>query len=93
MADVKFDSRKKGIGLDLKELFEYRDLFVILAYRDLRVRYAQTFLGHFLHISVDHRCDGLIPSFRFLVGKLNEFPAFAFKKISTDTINIIPTNR
>lgn len=47
MADVKFDSRKKGIGLDLKELFEYRDLFVILAYRDLRVRYAQTFLGLF----------------------------------------------
>ena len=47
MADVRFDSRKKGIGLDLKELFDYRDLFVILAYRDLRVRYAQTFLGLF----------------------------------------------
>ena len=47
MADVKFDSRKKGIGLDIKELYEYRDLFIILAYRDLRVRYAQTFLGLF----------------------------------------------
>jgi lipopolysaccharide transport system permease protein len=47
MADVKFDSRKKGIGLNLKELYEYRDLFIILAYRDLRVRYAQTFLGLF----------------------------------------------
>jgi len=31
--------------VNLKELFQYRDLFLILAYRDLRVRYAQTFLG------------------------------------------------
>ncbi|MEQ6121924.1 ABC transporter permease [Reichenbachiella sp. MALMAid0571] len=31
--------------LNLKELFDYRDLFWVLAYRDLRVRYAQTFLG------------------------------------------------
>lgn len=31
--------------MNLKELFDYRDLFLILAYRDLRVRYAQTFLG------------------------------------------------
>ncbi len=31
--------------LNLKELIEYRDLFIILAYRDFRVRYAQTFLG------------------------------------------------
>jgi len=47
MADVKFDSRKKGIGFNFKELYDYRDLFIILAYRDLRVRYAQTFLGLF----------------------------------------------
>lgn len=31
--------------LNLKELFHYKDLFLILAYRDIRVRYAQTFLG------------------------------------------------
>lgn len=47
MADFRFDSRKKGIGSDFKELLDYRDLFIILAYRDLRVRYAQTFLGLF----------------------------------------------
>lgn len=47
MAYAQYDSRKKGIGLDIKELFEYGDLFLILAYRDLRVRYAQTFLGLF----------------------------------------------
>ena len=47
MADVKYDSRKKSIGFNFKELYDYRDLFLILAYRDLRVRYAQTFLGLF----------------------------------------------
>ena len=31
--------------LNLKELVQYRDLFFILAYRDMRVRYAQTALG------------------------------------------------
>ncbi len=32
-------------GLGLKELFRYKDLFLLLAYRDFRVRYAQTILG------------------------------------------------
>ena len=31
--------------IDFKELFHFRDLFFVLAYRDLRVRYAQTVLG------------------------------------------------
>ena len=39
------DVNKRSFGLNLKELWHYRDLFLILAYRDLRVRYAQTFLG------------------------------------------------
>ncbi|MEQ8562378.1 MAG: ABC transporter permease, partial [Cytophagales bacterium] len=39
------DAERKGLSLDLKELFHYKDLFLILAYRDLRVRYAQTYLG------------------------------------------------
>jgi lipopolysaccharide transport system permease protein len=41
------DADKKGLKLNLKELVQYKDLFLILAYRDLRVRYAQTFLGFF----------------------------------------------
>ncbi|MEM9678701.1 MAG: ABC transporter permease [Bacteroidota bacterium] len=41
------DANKRGLGLNLKELFDYKDLFLILAYKDLRVRYAQTFLGLF----------------------------------------------
>ena len=39
------DANKKGLKLNLKELFEYRDLFLVMAWRDLKVRYAQTFLG------------------------------------------------
>lgn len=39
------DADKRGKLLDFKELLHYKDLFYILAYRDLRVRYAQTFLG------------------------------------------------
>ena len=39
------DADKPKWKINLKELWQYRDLFLILAYRDLRVRYAQTFLG------------------------------------------------
>lgn len=44
---VVITAKKKGVNLGLKELIRYRDLFLILAYRDYRVRYAQTFLGLF----------------------------------------------
>ncbi|MEO1654818.1 MAG: hypothetical protein AAFU64_14825 [Bacteroidota bacterium] len=29
----------------VKEIIQYRDLILVLAYRDLKIRYAQTFLG------------------------------------------------
>ncbi len=45
MQKIVIDAKKKGLNLGLKELFHYKDLFIILAYRDYRVRYAQTFLG------------------------------------------------
>ncbi len=45
MARIVVDASKGSFSLNLKELLSYRDLFLILAYRDLRVRYAQTFLG------------------------------------------------
>ncbi|MEM6523803.1 MAG: ABC transporter permease [Bacteroidota bacterium] len=45
MQRLVVDANKKGLSLNIKELFRYRDLFLVLAYRDLRVRYAQTFLG------------------------------------------------
>ena len=39
------DSRNKRIRLNVKELIRYRDLFLTLTYRDIKVRYAQTLLG------------------------------------------------
>ena len=45
MVHLIVDAEKRNRLLNLKELLHYQDLFYILAYRDLRVRYAQTFLG------------------------------------------------
>ncbi len=45
MGKIVVDANKGRFSLNLKELISYRDLLLILAYRDLRVRYAQTFLG------------------------------------------------
>ena len=45
MAKKVIDSEFRKVFPDFKELASYRDLFYILAYRDFRVRYAQTFLG------------------------------------------------
>ena len=45
MQKIIVDSNRKSLGINYKELKQYKDLFIILAYRDLRVRYAQTFLG------------------------------------------------
>lgn len=45
MEKIIVDANKGSFSLNLKELYSYRDLFLILAWRDLRVRYAQTFLG------------------------------------------------
>ncbi len=45
MIHLVVDADKRSGLLNLRELLHYRDLFYILAYRDLRVRYAQTFLG------------------------------------------------
>lgn len=45
MSKTIIDAEKAGIGLNLGELYRYRDLFATLTYRDFKVRYAQTFLG------------------------------------------------
>lgn len=38
-------SKNRGKFIDFRELFHYRELLWMLAYRDYRVRYANTFLG------------------------------------------------
>ncbi len=45
MSKVVIDANKNWYSLDIKELFGYKDLFYTLAYRDFKVKYAQTFLG------------------------------------------------
>ncbi|MEM6843554.1 MAG: ABC transporter permease [Bacteroidota bacterium] len=45
MAKTIIDANKSVLSLDLRELLNYKDLFYTLAYRDFRVKYAQTFLG------------------------------------------------
>ncbi|MFY0628620.1 MAG: ABC transporter permease [Reichenbachiella sp.] len=45
MEKTIINANQKGLNLGLKELIKYKDLFLILAYRDYRVRYAQTYLG------------------------------------------------
>lgn len=45
MSKLIIDASKKNIFPDFKELFRYRDLFISLAWRDFKVRYAQTSIG------------------------------------------------
>lgn len=45
MSKLTIDAEKSKFSLNLIELVHYRDLLFTLAYRDIRVRYTQTFLG------------------------------------------------
>lgn len=45
MYKIVVDASNRKFKLNLKEILQYKDLLFILSYRDLRVRYAQTFLG------------------------------------------------
>ena len=45
MRKIIIDSKNSFFQLDLRELLSYKDLFLTLAYRDIKVRYAHTFLG------------------------------------------------
>ena len=42
---IVVDSNRKSLFPSIPLLKKYKDLFLVLAYRDFRVRYAQTFLG------------------------------------------------
>lgn len=43
--EIKIKPAKTNFYLNLKELWHYRELFYIFAWRDIKVRYKQTFLG------------------------------------------------
>lgn len=42
---VIIDANRSPLSLELGELRKYKDLFYTLAYRDFKIKYAQTFLG------------------------------------------------
>lgn len=42
---VIIEPRRGGFGIDLRELWAYRELLFFLAWRDVKVRYKQTLLG------------------------------------------------
>ncbi|MCS7012831.1 MAG: ABC transporter permease, partial [Chloroherpetonaceae bacterium] len=44
MSQIVIDANKR-FSLNIGELFEYRELLWMLAYRDIKIRYAQTALG------------------------------------------------
>lgn len=45
MQKTIIDANKKSLLPNFRELFQYRDLFLTLSWRDFRVRYAQTTIG------------------------------------------------
>jgi len=45
MSKLTVDAEVGRFSLNFRELIQYRDLLITLAYRDIRVRYTQTFLG------------------------------------------------
>ena len=47
MSRIVINIAQKIKQLNLSELYAYRDLFLILTYRDIKIKYAQTFLGLF----------------------------------------------
>lgn len=42
---ILIDARGSSLGVNLRELWEYRELLFFLAWRDISIRYKQTFLG------------------------------------------------
>ena len=86
MKKTIIDSNFNFLKLDLKELFQFKDLFVTLTYREYRVRYAQTILG-FLWALLQPLATLII--FTFVFGKAIKvqtdnipYPVFAMCGIS-----------
>jgi len=42
---ITIEAGRKWAGFDLTDLWQHRDLFVFLTWRDVKVRYKQTVLG------------------------------------------------
>jgi len=49
---IVIEPQKGWLGINFKELFDYRDLIVFLAWRDIMVQYKQTIFGESMQISL-----------------------------------------
>jgi lipopolysaccharide transport system permease protein len=73
--------------VDFKELFEYRDLFFFLVWRDIKVLYAQTILG-FLWAILQPLIQILI--FTIIFGKVAKIATDGIPYVLFSTVAIIP---
>jgi len=73
--------------VDFKELFEYRDLFFFLVWRDIKVLYAQTILG-FCWAILQPLIQIVI--FTIIFGKVAKVPTDGIPYILFTTVAIIP---
>ena len=74
-------------GIDFKELFEYRDLFFFLVWRDIKVLYAQTILG-FCWAILQPLIQIVI--FTIIFGKVAKIATDGIPYILFSTVAIIP---
>lgn len=73
MKEVTVIKAKKGLSnFDLKELWMYRELFTVLAYREFQVRYKQTLIGVLWAII---RPLLTMVVFTFLFGRIAQIPS------------------
>jgi len=72
MKEITIIKAKKKISLDIKEIFRYRELFLILAIRDIKVRYKQTIFGGLWAIA---QPLSTMIIFSFFFGKLAKMPS------------------
>jgi lipopolysaccharide transport system permease protein len=66
------DASKAALAFNARELWEYRDLFLVLVQRDLKLRYRQTFLGAIWAV-----LQPVLPMivFTLLLGRLAHMPS------------------
>ncbi len=75
--------------IDFRELWEYRDLFRFLTWRDIKVLYAQTILG-FIWAILQPLIQILI--FTVIFGKIAKLPTEGIPYFLFSTVAIIPWN-
>lgn len=74
-------------GIDLREMYHYRDLFYFLVWRDIKAMYAQTILG--FSWAILHPLTNIV-IFAIIFGKLAKLPTDGIPYILFSSVAIIP---